>query len=232
MIFVPNPFIIPVGLLVGIAVSAPVGPVNVLCIQRALHRGVAGGVAAGLGAVLGDGLIALAAAMGIGAIDSVVTYYRSAIQGVGGVVLILFGLLLWRNQSPLANPEADEGTGRFWDYLGDIPKAFLMTVTNPGAVLGLFAIFGGIGTFVEVHSAIDAVVLVAAIMAGSLIWWTTLSVIVARISNRFEVINLARVNRIAGWALIAFGVILMTEVAWQFGMRDLVLDIARATGVR
>ena len=31
-----------------------------------------------------------------------------------------------------------------------------MTVTNPGAVLGLFAIFGAIGTFVEVRNSIDA----------------------------------------------------------------------------
>ena len=51
----PNPLIIPVGIAVGVLVSAPVGPVNVLCIQRAISRGVMGGRAAGIGAVLGDG---------------------------------------------------------------------------------------------------------------------------------------------------------------------------------
>ena len=58
----PHPLTIPVGIVVGLLVAAPVGPVNVLCIQRALERGALGGIAAGLGAVLGDGLIALLAA--------------------------------------------------------------------------------------------------------------------------------------------------------------------------
>lgn len=56
MQLIPNPLLIPVGIVIGILVAAPVGPVNVLCIQRAVERGFWGGVAAGLGAVLGDGL--------------------------------------------------------------------------------------------------------------------------------------------------------------------------------
>ena len=59
MSWMPNPLVIPVGAIIGIVVAAPVGPVNVLCIQRAIARGFWGGLAAGLGAMLGDGLIAL-----------------------------------------------------------------------------------------------------------------------------------------------------------------------------
>lgn len=224
MSFIPNPLIIPVGIAVGIAVSAPVGPVNVLCIQRAFHRGIAGGVAAGLGAVIGDGLIALAAAMGIGAIDSVVTSYRGVIQLLGGLVLLMFGVALWRTHVALETPGDDETPGRFRDFIGDIPKSFLMTVTNPGAVLGLFAIFSGIGTFVDVSGPVDALVLVGSIMAGSLLWWLTLSTIVARISRRFGTIDIGRLNLIAGLALVVFGAVLLGELAWQHGEREIVLD--------
>ncbi|MFT5510065.1 MAG: threonine/homoserine/homoserine lactone efflux protein [Hyphomicrobiaceae bacterium] len=221
MSYIPNPLIIPVGIIIGVAVSAPVGPVNVLCVQRALQRGITGGVAAGLGATLGDGVIAFAAAMGIGAIDTVVAYYRHAIQAIGGFVLIIFGVMLCRTQTSTADPGGAEEPGRLWDYVVDVPKAFLMTVTNPAAVLGLFAIFGGIGTFVEVHSSIDAVVLVGAIMAGSLLWWLILSTIVAKISGRFGGINIGRLNLIAGLALIVFGLVLLSEVFWLFGGRQL-----------
>lgn len=221
MAYIPNPVIIPVGIAVGILISAPVGPVNVLCIQRALQRGIAGGVAAGFGAVLGDGLIALAAAMGIGAIDSVVTYYRSAIQFVGGLVLLAFGAALWRSKVAVADSGAQNEQVSLVDYLGDIPKSFFMTVTNPGAVLGLMAIFGGIGTFVEVRSSVDAMVLVAAIMVGSLLWWLTLSTLVAKIGGHFGDLNMARVNKIAGLALMIFGLVLLGEVAWQLGGDEL-----------
>ena len=44
MQLIPNPLIIPVGLVIGILVAAPVGPVNVLCIQRAIERGFWGGI--------------------------------------------------------------------------------------------------------------------------------------------------------------------------------------------
>ena len=225
MSYIPNPLIIPVGIFIGIAVSAPVGPVNILCVQRSVHRGMMAGIAAGLGAMLGDGLIALAATMGIGAIDQVMTSYRTAIQTVGGVVLLVFGATLCGTSAHVLDTHHDGNGGRLIDYIGDIPKSFLMTVTNPGAVLGLFAIFGGIGTFVEVRGAIDAIVLVGAIMAGSLLWWTILSAIVAGISGRFGDLNITRLNRIAGIALIAFGVLLLGEVAWHTGARELLLGL-------
>ncbi len=231
MSYIPNPLIIPVGIIIGIAVSAPVGPVNVLCIRRALQRGIAGGVTAGLGATLGDGLIAFGAAMGIGAIDSVVTYYRTAIQGLGGLVLVVFGLLLCRTKAPVADPDKDQVPGQYWDIVGDIPKAFLLTVTNPGAVLGLFAIFGGIGTFVEVRGSIDAVVLVGAIMGGSLLWWLILSAAVTKISGQFGDINIARLNLIAGLALVVFGLVLLSEIVWLLGGRDLFLGAGRIVGL-
>ncbi len=94
MDLIPNPFIIPVGLIIGILVAAPVGPVNVLCVQRAIERGFWGGLAAGIGAVLGDGLIALFAGLGVGAISGAIEHHRTAIQIVGGLALIAFGLKL------------------------------------------------------------------------------------------------------------------------------------------
>lgn len=224
MSYIPNPLIIPVGLIIGIAVSAPVGPVNVLCIRRALQRGIGGGVMAGLGATLGDGLIAFGAAMGIGAIDSVVTYYRSAIQVLGGLVLVVFGVLLCRAKVPVADAGGGDAPSRLWDLLSDVPKAFLLTVTNPGAVLGLLAIFGGIGTFVEVRGSIDAIVLVGAIMAGSLLWWVILASIVATIKGQFGSVNIGRLNFVAGLALVVFGIVLLSEIVWLHGARDIVMN--------
>ena len=165
MQFIPNPLIIPVGLIIGILVAAPVGPVNVLCIQRAIERGMWGGIAAGIGAVLGDGLIALFAALGVGAISGAVTHHRTAIQIVGGLALMAFGAKLYYPAPRLEafDPEADS-RARLKDFVWDIPQTFFLTITNPGAVLGLFAIFGGVSTFVEVDGYIAALTMVAAIM--------------------------------------------------------------------
>lgn len=213
---IPNPLIVPVGLIIGILVAAPVGPVNVLCIQRAIERGMWGGIAAGIGAVLGDGLIALFAALGVGAITGAVRHHRTAIQIVGGLALMAFGLRLYFTAPRLEafDPEADSRT-RLKDFVWDIPQTFFLTITNPGAVLGLFAIFGGVSTFVEVDGYIAALTMVAAIMAGSLGWWVFLSTLIGRVRHRLDPGKLGRINRYAGLLLVAFGGVLIGEMVWK-----------------
>jgi len=213
MQLLPNPLIIPVGAIIGILVAAPVGPVNVLCIQRAIERGFWGGIAAGLGAMLGDGLIALCAALGVGAISGAVQYHRMTIQVLGGIVLFAFGLRLYFAKPrfvPVMSLTDRAETLR--DFVWDIPQTFLLTITNPGAVLGLFAIFGGVSTFVEVNSYVDALTIVAAVMGGSLAWWIGLSHLIARFRHRLSLSRLQLINQISGLLLMGFGVLLVGEV--------------------
>ncbi|MGE0630224.1 MAG: LysE family translocator [Hyphomicrobiaceae bacterium] len=214
--YIPHPLIIPVGIAVGVLVAAPVGPVNIVCIQRAIERGAVAGIAAGLGAVVGDGLIALMAAMGVGAISGAVQRYRDLIQIVGGLALIAFGLKLCFT-APRLEPFSErsrEWSGIF-DYLWDVPKTFILTVTNPGAVLGLIAIFGGISSFVEVSSSFDALLMVASIMAGSLLWWVTLATMIGRIRHRVTQERLRMINIAAGALLIVFGGLLVGELLFN-----------------
>lgn len=219
MQLIPNPLIIPVGAVIGILVAAPVGPVNVLCIQRAIERGFWGGIAAGLGAMLGDGLIALFASLGVGAISGVVQYYRSAIQVVGGIALAAFGLKLYLTEPRFVVPaDGAKDKESLRDFAWDIPQTFFLTITNPGAVLGLFAIFGGVSSFVEVKSHIDALTMVAAVMGGSFAWWVSLSHMIGRIRHRLNGDKLKRINRVAGILLIGFGVLLVGEIVLKVGL--------------
>jgi threonine/homoserine/homoserine lactone efflux protein len=218
MNYIPNPLIIPIGLLVGILIAAPVGPVNVLCIQRAIERGFWGGIAAGIGSVMGDGLIALCAGLGVGTVSGAVQTHRAVIQLIGGLALIVFGMRLYFSAPGLQmTSEAEASTARLRDFAWDIPQTFFLTITNPGAVLGLFAVFGGVSTFVEVHSTIDVLLMVAAIVAGSMLWWITLSNFIGRYRHQIDVRRLHTVNRIAGLLLAIFGAVLIAEVIWKAG---------------
>ena len=79
------------GIGIGLLMAAPIGPVNVLVIQRAAASGFWGGLAAGIGAVLGDGMLAAIAALSVTAISDVMTAYSGMIQFVGGILLLAFG---------------------------------------------------------------------------------------------------------------------------------------------
>ena len=82
-------------------------------------------------------------------------------------------------------------------------------------MLGLFAIFGGVSTFVEVRSNVDALTMVASIMAGSLAWWIALSNLIGRFRHRLDAAKLGRINKIAGVLLVGFGLLLVGEMVWK-----------------
>jgi threonine/homoserine/homoserine lactone efflux protein len=209
--YIPNPLIIPVGIAMGILLAMPFGPVNLLGIQRAVERGFFGGMAAGLGIMAGDGLIALGAALGVQSISGAIRNYRTAIQIVGGLALLAMGVALYITRPAIAT-ETHADKASLWDYVWDIPQTFFLTITNPGAVIGLIAIFGGVSSFVEVESHIDALTMVASIMGGSFSYWFVVSQFISTIRHRLDVVRLGQINRIAGLVMMGFGCVLIGEM--------------------
>lgn len=196
------------GLGIGLLVAAPIGPVNVLVIQRAVSRGFWGGLAAGLGAVIGDGLLAAIAAFSVTAISDVMNAYAGWIQLIGGMLLVAFGLALLFTRPALTIPLGQKS--HLLDHAGIIPQTFFLTVTNPGAILGMAAMIGGLGSLIGgLNTYFEAMLLVAAVMGGSLLWWLGLSELIATIRHKLTEGRLKLINRIAGSVLIAFGLILL-----------------------
>ncbi|HRK18994.1 MAG TPA: LysE family transporter [Hyphomicrobiaceae bacterium] len=211
MTYIPNPLIIPIGMLVGVLLALPIGPTNVLALQRAAERGFFGGLAAGIGIMLGDGLIALGATMGVHAISGAIRDYRTPIQIIGGLALVFAGAkLFFTRPVVVSNAEAERATLK--DYAWDIPQMFLLTITNPGAVIGLIAIFGGVSSFVEIEGYLDALTMVAAVMGGSFCYWVVVSRAISSIRHKLDETRMRKLNQISGLLLIGFGTMLIAEI--------------------
>jgi threonine/homoserine/homoserine lactone efflux protein len=203
------------GLGIGLLMAVPVGPVNVLVIQRAVSRGFWGGLAAGIGAVLGDGVLAAIAAFSIAAVSDVMSSYGDAIQFVGGLLLIGFGLALLLSRPVLATPVGERP--HLFEHAGIIPQTFIMTVTNPGAILGMAAMIGGLGSLIGgFNTNFEALILVAAIMGGSLLWWLCLSELISQFRHKITESRLNIINRFAGFVLFVFGAGLVVEGLWRY----------------
>ena len=84
--------ILPKGMLLGLSIAAPVGPIGVLTIRRTIGDGFRMGFATGLGAATADTTYGLVAAFGLTAIMSVLTNHAGLIRLVGGLVLLVIGL--------------------------------------------------------------------------------------------------------------------------------------------
>ncbi len=198
------------GVGIGVLMAAPIGPVNVLVIQRTVAGGFWAGLAAGIGAVLGDGLLAAIAAFSVTAISDVMSAYAGQIRLIGGLLLIGFGLALLFARPAMTIPIGQKS--HLLEHMGIIPQTFFLAVTNPGAVLGMAAMIGGLGSLIGgLNTYLEALLLVAAVMGGSLLWWLGLSELIATIRHKLTEGRLKLINRIAGGVLVAFGLLLLFD---------------------
>ena len=78
------------GVLVGILISAPMGPIGMLVIQRTLNKGRRPAFFTGMGAALSDLTYCLLTGLGMSFVTDFVTSRQMLLQIVGSVLLILF----------------------------------------------------------------------------------------------------------------------------------------------
>jgi threonine/homoserine/homoserine lactone efflux protein len=202
--------LIGIGFGIGLAVAAPMGPVNIMVIHRGVKHGFLSAFVAGLGAVVGDTLYAGIAAFGITAISDVITDHLTLIKIVGGLLLIGFGVsLIPREPHPEEGIEEDTRPS----MLAAAFSTFVLCVTNPALLLGFAALFSGLD---EIGRAPDnymsALELTAGVLAGGLCWWLAISSAVARFRHKITVSWLRSINVIAGVALAVFGGLLLADV--------------------
>lgn len=202
-----------IGYLVGIVMTAPVGPVNVMAIQRAVRSGFHHGVYVGLGAVVADTIYAAAAIFGVSAITQFIDGQLRLIEIVGGALLIIFGLKIWHTHPHLngnGNGNGDEGEHGF---LGEAAAAFFMAITNPGTIFAFISIFGVLGDYRPAHgNHFGALMMVAGVSAGATSWWITVSALVSHFKARIDDQWLGRANHIAGFVLMVFGALIYAKL--------------------
>ena len=119
--------IIPCGLLIGILISAPMGPIGMLCIQRTLSKGKWPAFYTGVGAALSDIVYCLLTGFGISFITDFIERNQSELQILGGVVLIAFGYYLFKKNPTRSLKPVKESGNKLWKNIG---TGFLLTFSN------------------------------------------------------------------------------------------------------
>lgn len=131
------------GMAIGLSVSAPLCPVNILAIRNAIERGFGVAFAVGLGAVAADLIYAVIAVCGIRSIAHLITAHANVLMILGGVLLVAIGLRLARSEVSLAQLKLEKAPGRR-AIAGRMFTAFSLTITNPGVFFGFLAVFGSL----------------------------------------------------------------------------------------
>lgn len=213
-----------VGLGVGITVSAPVGPVNVLTSQRAFHGGFSAGVWAGAGAAVADTFYASMAVFGVVSFAHWIDANDILVKLMGGSILIVYGAYIWR-KPPLLEDESAVRPQRLSRSRG-FAAGLAMTMVNPGAMFGFFTIFAGLGALVPNPGDVDAaIMLVIGVALGAMVWWAFIAGLIARFRHTLEARWLMLINHGSAAVLSLFGLWLWVRAAL------VLLDIKPSAGL-
>lgn len=202
------------GVAIGLAVAAPIGPVNLIVIRRTLRYGQLNGFLSGTGAAMGDAIFAAIAAFGLTAAIDLVIRYETILQIVGGVFLLALGIRTLVSQPHFEDTKEENLSGAMAAVFA---TTFFLTITNPATMLGFIAIFGGVAGLADAGEDYEhAATIVLAVMAGSALWWAGLSGFVSLFRQKMNDRLLILVNRVSGVLIIVFGAVVLVRVACSF----------------
>ncbi|KLU61154.1 LysE type translocator [Peptococcaceae bacterium CEB3] len=191
------------GLLIGVSIAAPVGPIGLLCIQRTVMGGRVSGFVSGLGAATADAVYGSVAGFGIGLVSNFLIDQRMWIHLIGGALLLLLGV-----RGFLARPAEQAAQtkhtvqGLWWSYL----STFLLTITNPMTIVSFMAVFAALGVANSAHEYASAALTVAGVFFGSALWWLVLSGIAGWLRGKLDRVALLWIGRLSALVIMGFGI--------------------------
>jgi threonine/homoserine/homoserine lactone efflux protein len=187
------------GLTIGFSIAAPVGPIGLLCIRRAVADGPRAGFICGLGAATADGAYALVGGFAMTAAGRWLVQERRWFGLVGGLFLIYLGIRTMAANSG-RQAAAAPGGGAMSAYASTL----LLTLANPMTILSFAAVFAGLG-MAAAANYMAAATLVGGVFTGSALWWFLLSGIAGRARCHIDAALMHNINLACGLVIAAFG---------------------------
>lgn len=193
--------------VVGFAASIPVGPVAILVVQKTLSKGNMAGFITGLGASVVDTIFAVVAVFALAATQKFLSEHQLVILLAGGAILMGVGLNM-ALKDPFRKMRSD-GTSRA--SAADFLQALFMTMTNPGAIFVMLALFAFFGITDDSPSSWRVAPILLSVAGGSVTYWFLLSWSLSRFRNKFTMNSLLWVSRVAGALVVIVGIVLLTK---------------------
>ncbi len=192
------------GIAIGIIISAPMGPVGILCVQRTLEKGRQCGFFTGVGAAISDLFYCLLTGFGLSFIEEFLERNHNVIQMIGSVVLIAFGYYLFKSNPSrkLKTPERNKISVK-----KNILSGFLFTFSNPliiFLIIGLFARFNFMMPEISFYHYLAGFIF---IFVGAIIWWWLVSFFVDKVRAHFNLRSMWLINKIIAVIIFIFAIV-------------------------
>lgn len=199
------------GILMGISISLPVGPIAILCIRRTLQYGALSGIFSGLGAATADALYGALAGVGVNFLSSFLMRQYKFLSWIGALFLGYLGIKIFFT--------VPERTIRFVgarDALSMYISTFFLTLGNPMTILAFSALIAGFGIPEMACTAGVTSALVTGVFIGSTAWWILLAVLAGLLRSKIDWPVLILINKISGIIIVLCAIAILFSLRYPF----------------
>ncbi len=206
------------GALIGIIASAPMGPVGILCIQRALNKGRIYGLVTGAGAALSDIIYALITGYGLSFIYDFI-HNRTALfwlQLVGVVLMFIFGIHTFRSNPAKSTHKVSRNKS---SLVQNGVTGFFLAFSNPLLILLFLALFTPFNFMLPEQPLHAQFIGYISIFGGAMLWWLFITYAVSKLRTKFDERGVWIINRVIGTLVMigsGIGVVLIATGIYSF----------------
>lgn len=180
---------------IGIILSAPMGPIGILCIQRTLNKGRNSGFFTGVGAAASDLFYCLLVGLGISLVTDFIADHVNLLQIIGSIILIVYAVyMIFHNPVSQIKENIDQRD----DYMRDTATGFLFTLSNPLIMFLIIPLFARFSFPLSEYRFYHIIIGYASIVLGALLWWSVITFFVDKVRTHFNIRSMWLINRIIG----------------------------------
>jgi threonine/homoserine/homoserine lactone efflux protein len=197
------------GVVFGLILTIMLGPIFIALTQTGIDKGARAGITVGLGVWSSDLLVILFSYLFISQVDALVQdeVFKYWMGLVGGFILITFGIVIFLKKTKSIK---EGGSFTVKNYFGFWMKGFLVNTVNPFTFIFWLGVISTKVIGINMNDT-QAFVFISAIML-TIIITDTIKVLGAKaIRGRLESDHLQRISRVAGAALVVFGIVLLYQ---------------------
>ena len=188
------------GIIIGLTLAVPIGPISLLCIQRTISDGKLHGIISGLGVSTADSFYAAITVLGLTAISGLIIDQQLLFRSIAGIILILIGIRVFMSVPAGVSEKREHET-----YLKDYLSMVAIAIANPMTLIFFLVILPGFGVIIQGSAFLPAAEFVAGVFFGSVAWWIILCGSIGSVRSRISVKHLGLINRISGVLISCFG---------------------------
>ena len=192
------------GFLIGVLISAPMGPTGILCIQRTLSKGRWPAFVTGVGAALSDLIYCLLTGLGLSFVTDFIEANQDILQVLGSIAIAGYAAFLFKKKP---THQIKTSTDKKNNFFADLCTGFLFTFANPLILFFSITLFARFNFIQPEYQDYHYIIGYASIVVGALVWWYFITYSVNKVRARFNSHSIWILNRFIATVLFIMAVV-------------------------